>query len=44
MALLDKEKKEIEGVLSNYQDIKSVLCSKDFELEKNDSSSFGKDR
>lgn len=34
MALLDKEKKEIEGVLSNYQDIKSVLCSKDFELEK----------
>lgn len=34
MALLDKEKKEIEGVLSDYQDIKSVLCSKDFELEK----------
>lgn len=34
MALLDKEKKEIEGVLSNYQDIKSVLCSKDFELVK----------
>lgn len=34
MPLLDKEKKEIEGVLSNYQDIKSVLCSKDFELEK----------
>lgn len=34
MALLDKEKKEIEGILSNYQDIKSVLCSKDFELEK----------
>lgn len=34
MALLDKEKKEIEGVLSNYQEIKSVLCSKDFELEK----------
>lgn len=34
MALLNKEKKEIEGVLSNYQDIKSVLCSKDFELEK----------
>ena len=34
MALLDKEKKEIEGVLSNYQDIKSVLCSKDFEVEK----------
>lgn len=33
MDLLDKEKKEIEGVLSNYQDIKSVLCSKDFELE-----------
>ena len=33
MDLLDKEKKEIEGVLSDYQDIKSVLCSKDFELE-----------
>lgn len=33
MDLLDNEKKEIEGVLSDYQGIKSVLCSKDFELE-----------
>lgn len=33
IALLSKEKKGIEEVLSDYREIKSVLCSKDFELE-----------
>lgn len=33
MALLRAEKKKIEGILSEYQDVKSVLCSKDFDLE-----------
>lgn len=33
IALLSEEKKGIEEVLSDYRDIKSVLCSKDFELE-----------
>lgn len=33
MALLCAEKNNIEGILSDYQDVKSVLCSKDFELE-----------
>ena len=33
IALLSEERKGIEGVLSDYRDIKSVLCSKDFELE-----------
>ena len=33
IALLSEEKKGIEEVLSDYREIKSVLCSKDFELE-----------
>lgn len=33
IALLSEERKGIEEVLSNYREIKSVLCSKDFELE-----------
>lgn len=33
MALLNEERKGIEEVLSDYQNIKSVLCTKDFDLE-----------
>lgn len=33
IALLSEERKGIEEVLSDYREIKSVLCSKDFELE-----------
>ena len=35
MAVLNEEKKGIEKVLSSYRDIKSVLCTKDFDLENN---------
>lgn len=33
IALLNEERKGIEEVLSDYREIKSVLCNKDFELE-----------
>lgn len=33
IALLSEEKKGIGEILSDYREIKSVLCSKDFELE-----------
>lgn len=33
MILLQVEKDKIKGILSDYQEIKSVLCSKDFDLE-----------
>ena len=35
MAVLNEEKKGIEKVLFSYRDIKSVLCTKDFDLENN---------
>lgn len=35
MAVLNEEKKGIEKILSSYRDIKSVLCTKDSDLENN---------
>lgn len=35
MAVLNEEKKGIEKILSSYRNIKSVLCTKDFDLENN---------